>query len=149
MMLNGAVTLGTEDGANVEIHELVGEENFFVFGATSQEVIEHYKKGDYHPREIYNRTADIRQVVDFITSAQMIATGNKESLMRLQSELMNKDWFMTFLDFETYCDAKEAIYRAYEDENLWAKMALVNIAKAGFFSADRTISQYQEDIWKL
>lgn len=148
-MLNGAVTLGTDDGANVEIHELVGDENIFVFGASSDEVIEHYAKADYISREYYEKDADIKAAVDFITSEKVLAVGNEENLTRLQKELLKKDWFMTLLDFKAYTEKKEEAFRAYENKNEWAKKMLVNIANAGYFSSDRTIEEYNRDIWKL
>lgn len=148
-MLNGAVTLGTDDGANVEIHELVGDENIFVFGASSDEVIRHYENGDYVSRNYYEQDAEIKAAVDFITSDAMLAIGQEENLRRLQDELMSKDWFMTLLDFKDYAAKKEAALDAYEDRKAWAKRMLVNIAKAGYFSSDRTIAEYNRDIWKL
>ena len=148
-MLNGAVTLGTEDGANVEIHQLVGDDNIFVFGASSDEVIEHYAKADYVSRDFYEKDKDIKAAVDFITSKKMLAVGNEENLKRLQKELMSKDWFMTLLDFKEYVKKKEEALKAYENRTEWAKKMLVNIAKAGYFSSDRTIEEYNRDIWKL
>mgnify|MGYP003277908496 CR=1 FL=1 len=148
-MLNGAVTLGTDDGANVEIHELVGDDNIFVFGASSDEVIEHYAKADYISREYYEKDADIKAAVDFITSEKVLAVGNEENLTRLQNELLKKDWFMTLLDFKAYTEKKEEAFRAYENKTGWAKKMLVNIANAGYFSSDRTIEEYNRDIWKL
>lgn len=148
-MLNGAVTLGTEDGANVEIHELVGDDNIFVFGASSDEVIEHYKKADYSAKDYYKKNPKIKAAVDFITEKQMMKIGCKESLERLQKELIGKDWFMTFLDFDAYKKAKDKALAAYTDQKEWAKKMLVNIAEAGYFSSDRTIEQYNRDIWKL
>ena len=148
-MLNGAVTLGTEDGANVEIHEAVGDDNIFVFGASSDEVIEHYAKADYVSRNYYENNPAIKAAVDFITSDEMLKVGQKENLERLQKELINKDWFMTLLDFDSYKETKEKALAAYADRKAWAKMTLVNIAKAGFFSSDRTIEEYNRDIWHL
>lgn len=148
-MLNGAVTLGTEDGANVEIHELVGDDNIFVFGAESDEVIRHYQKADYISREFYEKDEDIKAAIDFITCDAMLAVGQEENLTRLQKELLNKDWFMTLLDFKAYTKKKEEALKAYEDRLAWAKKMLVNIAKAGYFSSDRTIAEYNRDIWKL
>ena len=148
-MLNGAVTLGTEDGANVEIHQEVGDDNIFVFGASSGEVIEHYAKGDYVARNYYENNTAIRAAIDFITSDIMLQVGQKEHLERLKNELINKDWFMTLLDFDSYKKAKEQALTAYTDQKEWAKKALVNIAKAGFFSSDRTIEEYNRDIWHL
>ena len=148
-MLNGAVTLGTEDGANVEIHEAVGDENIFVFGASSDEVIEHYAKADYVSKNYYENNEAIRAAIDFITSDEMLKVGCEENLTRLKNELINKDWFMTLLDFDSYKETKEKALTAYSDRLKWAKMALVNIAKAGFFSSDRTIEEYNRDIWGL
>ena len=148
-MLNGAVTLGTEDGANVEIHELVGEDNIFVFGASSDEVIEHYAKADYVSKEFYEKNPVIKAAVDFITSKEVLAVGQKENLERLQHEIISKDWFMTLLDFDAYKEKKEEALKAYADQKAWAKKALVNIAKAGYFSSDRTIEEYNRDIWHL
>ena len=148
-MLNGAVTLGTEDGANVEIHELVGEDNIFVFGASSDEVIEHYAKADYVSKEFYENNPAIKAAVDFITSKEVLAVGQKENLERLQHEIISKDWFMTLLDFDAYKEKKEEALKAYADQKAWAKKALVNIAKAGYFSSDRTIEEYNRDIWHL
>ena len=148
-MLNGAVTLGTEDGANVEIHEAVGDDNIFVFGASSDEVIEHYAKADYVARTYYEENPAIKAAIDFITSEKMLETGCEENLTRLKNELINKDWFMTLLDFDSYKETKEKALAAYADRKAWAEMTLVNIAKAGFFSSDRTIEEYNKDIWKL
>ena len=148
-MLNGAVTLGTEDGANVEIHELVGDENIYIFGESSDDVIARYARGDYSSKSYYEADADIKRAVDFITGEQMMAVGSKENLERLRNELINKDWFMTFPDFKEYVKIKEQAYVDYEDRMGWAKKMLVNIAKAGFFSSDRTIAEYNRDIWKL
>ena len=148
-MLNGAVTLGTEDGANVEIHQLVGDDNIFVFGASSDEVIEHYAKADYVSRDFYEKDQDIKAAVDFITSKKMLAVGNEENLKRLQKELLSKDWFMTLLDFKEYVKKNEEALKAYVNRTEWAKKMLVNIAKAGYFSSDRTIEEYNRDIWKL
>ena len=148
-MLNGAVTLGTEDGANVEIHEAVGDDNIFVFGASSDEVIEHYAKADYVAKDYYENNEVIKAAIDFITSDEMLKVGCEENLTRLKNELINKDWFMTLLDFDSYKETKEKALAAYADRKAWAKMALVNIAKAGFFSSDRTIEEYNRDIWHL
>ena len=148
-MLNGAVTLGTEDGANVEIHELVGNDNIFVFGASSDEVIEHYAKADYVAREFYEKNPAIKAAIDFITSEEVLKVGEKENLKRLQHEIISKDWFMTLLDFDSYKEKKEEALRAYADQKTWAKKTLVNIAKAGYFSSDRTIEEYNRDIWHL
>ena len=148
-MLNGAVTLGTEDGANVEIHECVGDDNIFVFGASSDEVIEHYAKADYVAEDYYEKNPAIKAAIDFITSDEMLEVGCKENLERLQKELINKDWFMTLLDFDSYKETKEKVLEAYADRKEWAKKTLVNIAKAGFFSSDRTIEEYNRDIWHL
>ncbi len=148
-MLNGAITLGTSDGANVEIAELVGDENIYVFGEDSQTVIDRYERGDYCSKDYYDKDADIKQAVDFLVSDEMLKVGSKENLERLYNELLNKDWFMTFPDFEDYCKTKERAYADYEDKKAWAKKMLVNISKAGFFSSDRTIKQYNDEIWKL
>lgn len=147
-MLNGAVTLGTSDGANVEIHELVGDDNIFIFGEDSESVISHYENADYIAKEYYQKPV-IKEAVDFIIGKQAMAAGHKENLERLHKELINKDWFMTLLDLEDYIKVKEEAFAAYEDRNRWRKMMLVNIAKAGFFSSDRTIAEYERDIWKL
>ena len=148
-MLNGAVTLGTEDGANVEIHQFVGDDNIYIFGESSDEVIEHYAKSDYVSRNYYKSNEKIKEAVDFITSDEMLKVGNRENLERLKNELLNKDWFMTFPDFDQYVETKEKAYAEYNNRMEWAKKMLVNIANAGFFSSDRTIEQYNEDIWKL
>lgn len=148
-MLNGALTLGTEDGANVEIHELVGDDNIFVFGASSEEVIEHYAKADYVSKKFYEEDADIKAAVDFITSEQLLAIGHEENLTRLRNELLNKDWFMTLLDFKAYAAKKEEALKAYEDRKAWARKMVVNISKAGYFSSDRTIAEYNNDIWHV
>ena len=148
-MLNGAVTLGTADGANVEIAELVGKDNIYVFGAKSEEVIEHYAKADYVSRDYYKKSPVIREAVDFIVGKQALAVGHKENLERLYKELLNKDWFMTLLDLEDYIKVKDQAIADYEDRRKWQRMMLVNIAKSGFFSSDRTIMEYNRDIWKL
>ena len=148
-MLNGAVTLGTEDGANVEIHQFVGDDNIYIFGAKSDEVISHYEKSDYRPSDYYTKNPLIQKAVEFITGPQMMEIGKKENLERLSSELKNKDWFMTFLDLEDYIRTKERALEDYTDRKTWAKKMLVNISNAGFFSSDRTIREYNQDIWKL
>ena len=148
-MLNGAVTLGTSDGANVEIHELVGDDNIYIFGEKSEAVIEHYKKADYVSRDYYEKSPVIRRAVDFIVGEQALKVGHKENLERLYKELLNKDWFMTLLDLEDYIRVKDQAIMDYENRDKWKKMMLVNIAKAGFFSSDRTIAEYERDIWKL
>ena len=148
-MLNGAITLGTSDGANVEIAELVGDENIYVFGEDSQTVIDRYERGDYCSKDYYDKDADLKRAVDFLVSDEMMKVGSKENLERLYNELLNKDWFMTFPDFEDYCKTKEKAYADYEDKKAWAKKMLVNISKAGFFSSDRTIKQYNDEIWHL
>lgn len=148
-MLNGAVTLGTSDGANVEIAELVGDENIYVFGEDSQTVIDRYERGDYCSKDYYDKDENIKKAVDFLVSDEMLKVGSKENLERLYNELLNKDWFMTFPDFEDYCKTKEKAYADYEDKKAWAKKMLVNISKAGFFSSDRTIEQYNKEIWHL
>ncbi|WP_294392484.1 glycogen/starch/alpha-glucan phosphorylase [uncultured Clostridium sp.] len=147
-MLNGALTLGTEDGANVEIHQLVGDDNIYIFGESSEEVIEHYKNEDYVAKEYYEKE-NIKKLVDFITSDEMLKVGDKENLTRLHDELINKDWFMTLLDIEDYIKTKDRVFKDYEDREAWNKKVLINISKAGFFSSDRTIAQYNEDIWHL
>lgn len=148
-MLNGAVTLGTSDGANVEIHELVGDENIYIFGEKSEAVIKHYEKADYVSRDYYKKSPVIKEAVDFIVSKEALKVGHKENLERLYKELLNKDWFMTLLDLEDYIATKDKMMADYEDQKKWRKMMLVNIAKAGFFSSDRTIEEYNRDIWKL
>ncbi len=148
-MLNGAVTLGTDDGANVEIHDLVGDDNIYIFGADSDTVIKHYEKADYVSKDIYDESEVVKEAVDFIISPQCLKVGNKENLERLYKELLNKDWFMTLLDLEDYIKAKDRIFADYEDRDKWQRMMLVNIANAGFFSSDRTIAEYNRDIWKL
>ena len=147
-MLNGALTLGTMDGANVEIAELVGDENIYIFGEDSETVIDLYAKAAYKSSEFYAREA-IKPLVDFIVSDAVLAAGNKERLERLYNELINKDWFMTLLDLEDYIKVKEQMLADYEDRDAWLDKVIVNIAKAGFFSSDRTIAQYNEDIWHL
>ena len=148
-MLNGAVAIGTMDGANVEMHQLVGDDNIYIFGESSDEVIEHYAKADYVSRKYYDNDADIIRAIDFIVSDEMKAIGNAENLERLFNELINKYWFMTLPDFESYRAKKDEMLADYEDRKAWAKMMLTNISKAGFFSSDRTIEQYNKDIWKL
>ena len=148
-MLNGAVTLGTSDGANVEIHELVGDDNIYIFGKDSETVIRHYEKADYVSKDYYEKSPVIKEAVDFIVGKQALAAGHKENLTRLYNELLNKDWFMTLLDLEDYIETKDRMFADYEDRAKWKKMMLVNIAKAGFFSSDRTISEYNRDIWHL
>ena len=148
-MLNGAVTLGTMDGANVEIAELVGDDNIFTFGEDSQTVIDRYDRGDYKSKTYYDNDPELKKAVDFIVSDTVKAVGCSENLERLYNELLNKDWFMTFPDFEDYIETREKAYAAYNDRKAWAKKMLVNISKAGFFSSDRTIEQYNKEIWKL
>ena len=148
-MLNGAVTLGTSDGANVEIHELVGDDNIYIFGENSETVIEHYEKADYVSKDYYEKSPVIKEAVDFIVSKQALKVGHKKNLERLYKELLNKDWFMTLLDLEDYIKVKDRMFADYEDRLKWKKMMLVNIAKAGFFSSDRTIAEYNRDIWHL
>ncbi len=147
-MLNGALTLGTEDGANVEIHQLVGDDNIYIFGESSEQVIEHYEKADYVSKTYYEKP-EIKKLVDFIVSDEMLKVGDEENLNRLHNELINKDWFMTLLDVEDYIKTKNVVFKDYEDRETWNKKVLINISKAGFFSADRTIAQYNEDIWHL
>ena len=148
-MLNGAIAIGTEDGANVEMHEFVGDDNIYIFGESSDEVIAHYEKADYVSKNYYENDPTIKRAIDFLVSDTMMAVGQKENLERLYNELLNKDWFMTLPDFEDYKATKERIYSDYEDRMAWAKKMLINISKAGFFSSDRTIAQYNEDIWHL
>ena len=148
-MLNGAIAIGTEDGANVEMHEFVGDDNIYIFGESSDEVIAHYEKADYVSKNYYENDPTIKRAIDFLVSDTMMAVGKKENLERLYNELLNKDWFMTLPDFEDYKATKERIYTDYEDRMAWAKKMLINISKAGFFSSDRTIAQYNEDIWHL
>ncbi len=148
-MLNGAVTLGTSDGANVEIHELVGDENIYIFGEKSETVIKHYEKADYVSMDYYKKNPVIKEAVDFIVGKQALKAGHKKNLERLYKELLNKDWFMTLLDLEDYIKVKDQMMEDYEDQAKWRRMMLVNIAKAGFFSSDRTIEEYNRDIWKL
>lgn len=147
-MLNGALTLGTMDGANVEIAELVGKENIYIFGEDSETVIQRYADGSYVSKDYYERDAKLKEAVDFIVGEEMVAVGDKENLTRLYNELLNKDWFMTFPDFEDYVATRERAYQEYNDRMAWAEKMLVNIAKAGFFSSDRTIAQYEKEIWK-
>ncbi len=148
-MLNGAITLGTSDGANVEINDLVGDENIYIFGEKSETVIDHYAKADYVSKDYYDNSKVIREAVDFIMSDKCLKAGRKENLERLYKELLNKDWFMTLLDLEDYIKVKDQCIADYENRTKWKKMMLVNIAKAGFFSADRTIEEYNKDIWHL
>lgn len=148
-MLNGAVTLGTDDGANVEIHQLVGDDNIYIFGKESEEVINHYRKADYVSKEYYENDPLIHELVEFILSRDMLLIGEKRNLIRLYNELINKDWFMTLLDVKDYIKTKDQMLEDYNDRESWNKKALINIAKAGFFSSDRTIQQYNEDIWKI
>ena len=148
-MLNGALTLGTMDGANVEIAELVGKDNIFTFGESSETVIARYERGDYRSKDWYEKDKDLKAAVDFIVGKDMMKIGQKENLERLYKELLNKDWFMTFPDFEDYVKTREKAYETYTDRTEWAKKMLINISKAGFFSSDRTIAQYNEEIWKL
>jgi len=148
-MLNGAVTLGTDDGANVEIHELVGDDNIYIFGISADEVIKHYKKADYVSKDYYKKSPVIKEAVDFIISKECLKVGHKENLNRLYKELIGKDWFMTLIDLEDYIAKKDQIFADYEDREKWNRMMLTNIAKAGYFSSDRTIAEYNRDIWKL
>ncbi len=148
-MLNGAVTLGTSDGANVEIHQLVGDDNIYIFGKDSDTVIGHYARADYVSRDFYEKSPVIREAVDFIVGRETMAVGHRENLERLYQELLNKDWFMTLLDLEEYIAVKDKAIADYEDRERWKRMMLTNIAMAGFFSSDRTIAEYNRDIWKL
>ena len=148
-MLNGAVTLGTEDGANVEIHELVGDDNIYIFGASSEQVMAHYENQDYRAADYYIEDEEIRTLLNFIISPEMMKIGDPYHLLRIHAELIQKDWFMTLLDVKEYIQMKEKAYEDYEERLRWSKKMLVNIAKAGYFSSDRTIAQYNQDIWKL
>ncbi len=148
-MLNGAVTLGTADGANVEIHQLVGDDNIYMFGVDSDTVIEHYQKADYVSRDYYEKSPVIKEAVDFIVGPQCMAIGHKENLERLYNDILNKDWFMALIDLEDYIRVKDQMLADYEDRRCWNQMSLVNIAKAGYFSSDRTITDYNKEIWKL
>ncbi len=148
-MLNGAVTLGTMDGANVEIAGLVGEDNIYTFGESSEQVIDHYAKADYVAADYYINDADIREYINFIISPEVMKVGNPYVLLRLHAELIQKDWFMTLLDIKDYIRVKETALRDYADRKTWAKKMLINIANAGFFSSDRTIEEYNRDIWHL
>ncbi|MGN0629922.1 MAG: glycogen/starch/alpha-glucan family phosphorylase, partial [Ruminococcus sp.] len=148
-MLNGAVTLGTEDGANVEIHQLVGDDNIYIFGDSSETVVKRYADASYDASSYYENDEDIKAAVDFITSEELLAVGSKEHLERLQKELIGKDWFMTFPDFQDYVEKKELAFKEYENRTEWAKKMLVNISQAGYFSSDRTIAEYDRDIWHL
>ena len=148
-MLNGALTLGTEDGANVEIHELVGDENIFIFGKSSDEVIAYYENGQYDPLDFYIKSKRIKEALDFIIGEELMNIGCEENLIRLYKEMIKKDWFMALLDFDDYCKKKEEVFKAYEDRESWSKKMLVNMSKAGYFSSDRTIEEYNNDIWKL
>ena len=148
-MLNGAITLGTMDGANVEISDLVGKDNIYIFGESSDEVIKHYEKMDYNSRAIYEGDADIKKYVDFIVSEPMLKLGKEDHLRNFYNELLNKDWFMTLLDLKDYIKVKDQVFADYADRHSWAKKMLVNIGEAGFFSSDRTIAQYNKDIWHL
>lgn len=149
LMLNGALTLGTNDGANVELCESVGEENIYLFGISAEEVISHYERGDYDPSLIYNSNEKVREAVDFILSPQMLAKGRRENLERLYNEIRFADRYMALLDLESYIEVKDRMMRDYEDRMSWNKKALLNIAGAAYFSSDRTIAEYNRDIWKL
>lgn len=148
-MLNGAVTLGTEDGANVEIHDLVGDDNIYIFGDSSETVVKRYADSSYDASSYYEENEDIKAAVDFITSEKLLEVGSEEHLTRLQKELINKDWFMTFPDFDDYIEKKDMAFKDYEDRLTWAKKMLINISQAGYFSSDRTIAEYNRDIWHL
>ncbi len=148
-MLNGAITLGTKDGANVEIGELVGEDNIYTFGKDSEEIIKHYENADYVSRDYYRNSKTIKEAVDFIKSFKARRKGKRENLLRLYHEILNKDWFMTLIDLEEYIEVKDRMLADYENQTKWKRMMLVNIAKAGFFSSDRTIEEYNKDIWHL
>lgn len=148
-MLNGAITIGTEDGANVEIHELVGDDNIYIFGESSDDVIAHYNNNDYDAGKYYNNDEIIKNAVDFLISEEMTSIGQTENLHRLHHELISKDWFMSLLDLKAYIQTKDQAYNDYEDRLAWAKKSLINIANAGYFSSDRTIAEYNNDIWHL
>lgn len=148
-MLNGAVTLGTEDGANVEIHQLVGDDNIYIFGEKSEKIIKLYETGEYCAADIYDNDPMVEELVDFIISKDLMRIGDPVNLGRLYKEIVEKDWFMALLDVKDYIQTKEQMLKDYEDKNAWAKKMLVNIAKAGFFSSDRTIAEYNQDIWHL
>ena len=149
LMLNGALTLGTNDGANVELCESAGEENIYLFGVSAEEVIGHYERGDYDPSLIYNSSEKVREAVDFIVSPQMLAQGRRENLERLYNEIRTNDRYMALLDLESYIEVKDRMLHDYEDRMSWNKKALLNIAGASYFSSDRTIAEYNRDIWKL
>jgi starch phosphorylase len=149
LMLNGALTIGTMDGANVEIHDLVGKDNIYIFGKSSEEVIKLYEDAGYKSAYYYENDKEIEELVDFIISKKMIRIGDPERLARLYKELVSKDWFMTLLDIKEYIKVKNAMFEDYADRKSWSKKMLVNISMAGFFSSDRTIKQYNKDIWKL
>ena len=146
-MLNGALTLGTMDGANVEIAELAGAKNIYTFGKDSESIIKLYETAGYVSKDYYKKDKHIKRAVDFILDSMLVKLGNEERLKRLHDELLNKDWFMTLIDFDAYVKAKEQILADYEDQDSWNKKVIHNIAKAGFFSSDRTIAQYNTDIW--
>ena len=148
-MLNGAVTLGTMDGANVEIADLVGPDNIYTFGMDSSTVIAHYKKADYIASDYYRKNPDLKAAVDFLTGPEMCAEGTKSDLKRLSDELIGKDWFMTFPDFDEYVRIKDQMLKDCGSDDAWTRKMAVNIAKAGFFSSDRTIAEYNKDIWNL
>ena len=148
-MLNGAITLGTMDGANVEIAELVGDDNIYTFGESSETVIKRYEDASYVSKDYYDEDEDLQKAVDFIVSKELLKVGCKENLERLYNELLNKDWFMTFPDFKDFVETRDKVYEDFEDRKAWAKKMLINISKAGFFSSDRTIAQYNDEIWKL
>ena len=148
-MLNGAVTLGTEDGANVEIHELVGDDNIYIFGESSQQVIDHYANRDYRAVDYYIHDEQIRSLINFIISPEMMKIGDPYHLLQIHAELIQKDWFMTLLDLKDYIATKNRAYEEYADRKAWSKKMLTNIAMAGYFSSDRTIAGYNKDIWHL
>ena len=149
-MLNGALTLGTMDGANVEIAEAVGNDNIYIFGQSSKQVIHHYAAADYCARDWYEADPNLRRAIDFLTSEEMLKYGDEEHLKRLQHELINKDWFQTLPDFNAYVVRKEQAMKDYAvNPEDWSRRTLINIAEAGFFSSDRTIAEYDQDIWHL
>ena len=149
LMLNGAITLGTMDGANVEIADLVGKKNISIFGKSSKQIIRLYKKSSYSPKDYYSNSEVIKSAVDFLISKPMLSAGDKESLARLHRDITTKDYFMALIDLEDYIAVKDKLIKSYKVKEKWAQKMLINIAKAGYFSSDRTIADYNEDIWHL
>ena len=149
LMLNGAVTLGTMDGANVEIAELVGKKNINIFGKSSKQVIRMYKKGAYSSKQILDENPRLKEIVDFIISKEILAFGDKESLTRLHKDIVGKDYFMAILDLEDYISEKNKMIKSYKNKERWSQKMIMNISKAGYFSSDRTIKEYNDDIWHL